>query len=387
MIRSLCLSLFLLAALAGESRADKAQEVKDQKQELEQIRKGVLESQKRLDSLKLLQTRAKNRISERNQKLTSDRKVISRLNRRIKGLGKDVTETEQLLEQRSTAYLRAQKKYLGDIRQTYFTLKQRTDLTVTDSNQERIKYRHSVYLAALASFGSDFVAQASALVDNSTADLEGLTGRVNQANRLKRQKEVSYTLEQTKKGKQEKKLTQINRKTLDESERIMNLQMAEAEMERIITRLEEQARLAERNRQGQKSYSAFAGLKGKLKTPFAGQTVVPFGEIIDPVTRLISFSPGISIQGKRGGPVSLVASGNVAYTGSLRGYGNFVIINHDNQYYTTYAGLGTILVSQGQHLLSGTKLALAGGDGLIKFELRFGRKPLDPVNWINFDSF
>ncbi len=81
-----------------------------------------------------------------------------------------------------------------------------------------------------------------------------------------------------------------------------------------------------------------------------------------------------------------MASGKVAYAGTLRGYGNFVIVNHDHQYYTTYAGLGKIMVSENQYLQSGEKIGESGSDGTIKFELRQGREPLDPVEWIDFES-
>jgi septal ring factor EnvC (AmiA/AmiB activator) len=71
----------------------------------------------------------------------------------------------------------------------------------------------------------------------------------------------------------------------------------------------------------------------------------------------------------------------------LRGYGNFVIINHGDRYYSTYGGLGKMSVGTNEYVLAGTTLAQAGKEGLVKFELRHGREPLDPVKWIRIDSF
>ena len=84
--------------------------------------------------------------------------------------------------------------------------------------------------------------------------------------------------------------------------------------------------------------------------------------------------------------MSTAAAGTVSYRGSLRGYGNFVIISHDSQYFTTYAGLGKVDVSQGQYLSAGSKLGTAAADGQVRFELRRGREPLDPVKWIKFED-
>jgi murein hydrolase activator len=120
--------------------------------------------------------------------------------------------------------------------------------------------------------------------------------------------------------------------------------------------------------------------------PFKGTITLAFGEHVDPVSRLKSFSPGITIKGKARAGVLAVSSGTVAYSGNLRGYGNFVIINHDHQYYSTYAGLGEILVSEGQYVSSRAAIGKADTDGTIRFELRNGREPLDPVKWIRIES-
>ena len=115
--------------------------------------------------------------------------------------------------------------------------------------------------------------------------------------------------------------------------------------------------------------------------------MLSFGNHTDEVTNLKSFSPGVTIKGQSRAPVKAVASGMVAYVGNLRGYGNFVIINHDDEYYTTYAGLGEANVVQDSYVSSGSRIAHAGEDGVIKFELRQGSQPLDPIEWITIDAY
>jgi len=108
---------------------------------------------------------------------------------------------------------------------------------------------------------------------------------------------------------------------------------------------------------------------------------------VDRTTNLKSFSPGITIQSKPDYNVRVVASGTVAYAGNLRGYGNFIIINHDDEYYTTYAGLGKTSAVSGAYLPAGTMIGKVGEDGQFRFELRRGNEPLDPVKWIKIDSY
>ena len=157
-------------------------------------------------------------------------------------------------------------------------------------------------------------------------------------------------------------------------------------MEAIIARLEKERERATPSGGEIYGSSLFASLKGHLPPPYRGKVVVRYGNSVDPVTRLKSFSPGISIRGEPGGIVRSIASGTIAYSGELRGYGKFVIINHDNQYYTTYAGLGKVLVSQGQHIQVQTGVGEAAADGIMKLEIRKGRESLDPVEWIRIES-
>ncbi len=377
--------LLVTATAVSAGDADKSQIVQ-QKQELEQIRQEVEASQNRLDSLRAVQRSKQKQVSEYDQKLASNRKVIGRLNRELNQLKSDVGEVEDQLTAHDDTLNMTQRRYLGDIRQFYMSMRRGNDLLNYNPNLELQRNREIVYLTALAGFESDNVAEASRILDQSVLALEDLTDRSREVRSLKDRKEVSFSLDKARKGKEEKGLDQVRRASLDEAERVMTLRMDAEEMESLIARLEEESEQARMASGGDTGPSVFAGLKGQLRSPMRGKIIVPFGELVDPVTHLKSFSPGISIKGRADAGVFSVASGNVAYTGDLRGYGNFVIINHDNQYYTTYAGLGRILVTQGQHLPKGAKLAGVGGDGVVKFELRKGREPLDPVTWIKFES-
>ncbi len=379
-------SILIALCLSVSVRAGDKNQILDQKKELEKIRKDVETGQRRLDSLKGLQMSIQQQIADADQKISSDKKVIGRLNNQLKQLKNDIADADQELVDRKDRLEWSQRRYLGNIRQFYFAVQQRSTPLARNPNIELERNRQVVYLSALANFESGNVEKASLYLAQAVETRDELSGQSKQVSSLKKKKEVAYTLGKSQKNQHEKQLDRLRRKTNEEAERIMTLQMAAEEMQRIIARLEEERQRAARSKPAESSPSVFATLKGQLLSPFRGKIVVPFGQQVDPITNLKSYSPGISIKGRPKGEVSLVASGTVAYTGNLRGYGNFVIINHDNQYYTTYAGLGQIFVQQGQHLATGSRLALASDDGIVKFELRNGRDPLDPVTWIRFES-
>jgi lipoprotein NlpD len=93
---------------------------------------------------------------------------------------------------------------------------------------------------------------------------------------------------------------------------------------------------------------------------------------------------GLAISGKAGDPVSAAADGKVVYAGSgLRGYGNLVIIKHNNTYLTAYAHNQALLVKEEQAVKRGQKIAEMGATDAervqLHFEIRKQGKPIDPA--------
>jgi septal ring factor EnvC (AmiA/AmiB activator) len=367
---------------------DKKDAILDQKKELEQIQKEVEGSHRKLDSLKQEELQVQKKVSEYDQRIAGNRKLVDRLNRELSQLKKNVAETEKLLEGGEQNLDRSRRRFLGNIRQFYFAAQNPRRVISEDPNEELELSRQVVYLTTLAGYESGNVAQAQMYLSQSQNQLDQLTGEKKEVSRLKKKKETATALAESKQRQEQKALEQLRRKKSEEADRIITLEQAAKEMERIIAQLEKEREERTLSDHGRQSIpSAFAALKGQLISPFKGKIVVGFGYEVDPITKLKSFSPGITIKGKAGGEIVAVADGTVAYAGHLRGYGNFVIINHDDQYYTTYGGLENTLVKANEYVYAGLALGQAGANGLVRFELRRGREPLDPVEWINIDSF
>ena len=97
-----------------------------------------------------------------------------------------------------------------------------------------------------------------------------------------------------------------------------------------------------------------------------------------------SRTKGLSISGKAGDPVVAAADGKVVYAGSgLRGYGNLVILKHNNTYLTAYAHNQALLVKEEQAVRRGQKIAEMGSSDAervqLHFEIRKQGKPVDPT--------
>jgi len=109
--------------------------------------------------------------------------------------------------------------------------------------------------------------------------------------------------------------------------------------------------------------------------PASGAVIAPFDE---------GKVKGLVIGGKAGDPIYAAADGRVVYAGSgLRGYGNLIILKHNNTYLTAYAHNQALLVKEDQNVRRGQKIAEMGSTDAdnvkLHFEIRKQGKPIDPA--------
>ena len=125
--------------------------------------------------------------------------------------------------------------------------------------------------------------------------------------------------------------------------------------------------------------TAVAGFS-KLRWPVAGKVIAGFGPRPDG-----THNDGVNLAAPMGTDVHAAESGVVAYAGDeLKGYGNLVLIRHDNGWVTAYAHADELLVKRGDQIRRGQVIAKAGRSGQVDqpqvhFELRQGQKPVDPT--------
>ncbi len=96
---------------------------------------------------------------------------------------------------------------------------------------------------------------------------------------------------------------------------------------------------------------------------------------------------GFDIAGKAGDPILASADGRVVYAGAgLRGYGNLIILKHNNTYLTAYAHNQTLLVKEDQSVKKGQQIAEMGNSDAdrvkLHFEVRRQGKPVDPAKYL-----
>ena len=112
----------------------------------------------------------------------------------------------------------------------------------------------------------------------------------------------------------------------------------------------------------------------KWRWPTSGKVIRRFSS---------SVHKGIDISGKRGDAIYAVASGRVVYAGTgIVGYGELLIVKHNDVYLSAYGHNYRLLVDEGMQVKAGQKIAEKGSSGTdtvkLHFEIRKGGKPVDP---------
>ncbi len=132
---------------------------------------------------------------------------------------------------------------------------------------------------------------------------------------------------------------------------------------------------------------SFSSYQGRLLVPVKGKIISKYGPSRTGDYKSFTFQKGIDIKVKRGEPVKSVFKGEVMFAQWLKGYGNLLIINHGDNYYTLYAHVEEIFKQKGESVETGEVIATAGDTGSIKgtclhFEVRHHGKPVNPMKWL-----
>ncbi len=186
-------------------------------------------------------------------------------------------------------------------------------------------------------------------------------------------------------------LQAMNEKTDTQKQKLEDLQKEQAELDKMIAQLDDKINdlLAEIDiKQEQIVYILLKASNGSEPTLPESLTYPLPAEYTSISEGMVDSGyighTGIDIPAPTGTEVYAADNGEVIYADWLGGYGNCVIIKHDNGCFTVYAHLSQIKTAQGEKLTAGATLGLVGSTGQstgqhLHFELRRGTSPVDPT--------
>jgi len=381
-------SLTAAATQQAQGKKDPENIKADSMKKLRRIRAHMREERKELGSVMEKEESVLARLEALQKKLQSSRNRLEKLESQI-----TVTEQESLL-----------------LEQDITKLKRRTD-KIEDSMNKRLRahYRFARTGLARVLFTAKNVADLSrrmsymdAVFRKDRKKLDEYTGLLGEWRKVKQRLEEKQELftELKKTAAQQQQEMQKEKETLNamlagiRQERrrheaaLSELNASKRRLQGMIKGLEKKKDDAVKKvSKALDNLKGFASRRGSLCYPAAGPIVVSFGKKVHPRFNTETMQNGVEIGASRGAPVKAVAPGVVRFAKWFRGYGNMVIVDHGNSYYTIYAHLATIRVSSGQSVNIGDVLGTVGDTGSMQgpslyFEIRHHQSPVNPEGWL-----
>ena len=136
------------------------------------------------------------------------------------------------------------------------------------------------------------------------------------------------------------------------------------------------------------SATGFSAMRGRLIPPVRGSVTTYFGKNSKGKFGITTYADGIDIKALAGTEIYAIYNGKVVYAGQLKGYGNLIIIDHGEQYYSLISRAAEIYKKEGDIITTGEVIGVMGeqngllGEGL-HFEIRYGTEPENPLKWLN----
>ena len=409
MKRQALAALALLVALAAaapalaqpDSLGSTRQQEREQSQleaakrrELEDIRRQASESHAAASRLKGQENKvlAQQRRIERDLAVTRRRLRVLEEKRRV--LDRQLASTQVTLEQSIVTLEQQRAKLARRLRSLYkFGVERELELMLSTRSFGQLLARWD-FLVRVAQQDRQLLADITAKreqVQETKHELESnLTRLQRNARATETQTRRLGTLRQERQSSVESIRTQREAyeaaaAELDKTARSLQRLLADLERKRRA----EADRAIAQGRNPQPYTGDFARGRGMIEWPVRGPVVGHFGPEKHPRFNTITLNNGVDIQAAAGTPVLAAGKGRVDYTSQDYGtFGQMVVLNHGDGYYTLYGHLSDILVTQGQEVQPGQTIGRVGDSGtslkgtVLHFEVRKGGAALNPEEWL-----
>jgi murein hydrolase activator len=384
------LAMLLIVPAAAQTRRDDPLQAEQRK--LQQTQKQLKEERERAAAARARETSLLAELEEIERRLAAKKGDVARLETRIKKAQSDVQmyrgEISKLEKQRA-----GQTNALaGRLRVMYRVHAQGGALPVILSGENPVTRAVAVrHLASLAALDARLI-QEYRVTSDKLADRKGREEA--------QQQELAGLHEDAKREQAE-----VDREVAKRRVILAKVRDERAYHERMVGELTEASNRLEafiRELQAKQRKLAkipppkggieppavgFGALKGRLPWPTEGRIVTGYGAQVHPRFGTRTFRNGVDIEAAVGRDVLAVHAGHVIYTGWFKGYGNLIIVDHGNEYFTLYAHIADIEAKEGEDVRQGQRIGTVGDTGSLAgprlyFEVRYQGKPQDPEQWL-----
>ena len=390
--------LLAAASAAGAQTKKDAADLSEKERTLQQTQKRLKEERAKAADARKREASLLTELEVIDKRLTDKRRQVAVLDARVKRAQTEIGDLQRDIA-RLEIQRAGQEDGLGQRLRAMYRLQAQGGalpllLSGADPVAQSVRLRHLTTLATVdARMIREYRVTSEGLADRKA--------RLEQSRRelstVRAQAEEERAEADREAGKRRVILARVKDERVYHDRMVGELSEATRRLEAFIRDLQEKRRVAKIPPPSVKPPKVVPGestpgvglgaMRGRLAWPAEGRVVEEYGARVNPRFGTKTFRNGIDIDAAEGSGVHAVYPGHVLYTGWFRGYGNLVIVDHGNEYYTLYAHMADMKVTEGDDIKQGQVIGTVGDTGSLQgprlyFEVRYQGRPQDPAQWL-----
>ena len=384
-VMALCAG-FVASSWAGRDGDGLSQKIERERQNLQKLKSRIQEEKQHADAAERQRESVLQNLQQLDQRVVKLRQERQEVTRQVAKKDQEITDLNGQLADLRGRTTEHQEAILARARLQYIQGQWGPMKLLLAAQSYSDFQRRFQYLSTLSR-------REYALVESYRTDMASLEAAERQR-ALVREEMVAFQLLTDKKIREIRDLRNQKRQYLkkvtyqkESYQRLIDeLERSAGRVDSLLNELEQRRKLAR-----VKPPAALPGagrkFKGALPWPVQGEVVSAFGRQKHPTFETYIQRKGIEIRSAEGSTIKCVMPGTVVYADWLKGYGQVVIVDHQNGYFSLYAHASKLLANVGDRVETGQALGETGdtgmtGDSTLYFELREGAEAVDPLLWL-----
>ena len=389
----LSLSFFLSLSVIFSQTEKIEKDIQFHNSELDRLRGEIADYEKKIKNTSDREKSEIERLNEIDEEISLVRNLIYRLRKEEKIKEKAIILAEVTIEKKESEHTSLVDRYAKRVTYTY----KKGRLSDLEKLLDAKSWRQAVYRAKYIKIISEHDRSLAVEIRSNLTEIEAK--RTVMERELTDIKNIDKEKSSRKKWLEQRR--RVRNKELDNLKRdrqkmfvaLNERKKAAQQMASIISRLERErvARIAELERRRKEmelvDSAPFTELKGKLPWPIDGKVISRFGTYHNPVLKTVTENTGIDIRGSEGTEVRSIYDGIVTTVTYIRGYGNTVILDHGDSFYSVYTHVTEVEVEENSYVNARDIIAHVGDSGSLEgaklhFEIWGNKDKLNPELWL-----
>ena len=389
----LTFSLFILLSVISGQTEKIEKDIQFHNSERDLLRKEIADYERKIKNTSDREKSEIERLNEIDEEISLVRNLIYRLRREEKIKEKSITQAEVTIEKKESEHTSLINRYAKRVTHTY----KKGRLSDLEKLLDAKSWRQAVYRAKYIKIISEHDRSLADDIRRNLVEIDAkrtvLERELTDIRKIDKEKLSRKKWLEQRRRVRNKELGNLKRDRQKMSVALNQRKKAAQQMESIISRLERErvARIAELERKRKEmellGSVPFKELKGKLPWPIEGKVISRFGTYQNPNLKTVTENTGIDIHGSEGTEVKSIYDGIVTTVTYIRGYGNTVILDHGDGFYSVYTHVTDVEVEENSYVNARDIIAHVGDSGSLEgtklhFEIWGNKDKLNPELWL-----